>query len=91
MDEQTTDNNTSLDQLKQQVTSEIKPLISQVKDPESRVFATMDLLRDEWDDALANEAITAAKSITDPQKRLLAFQQILGEISHRQRQQNTDY
>jgi hypothetical protein len=69
--------------LKEKILAEIQPLIPQIQDPTERFHALSGILRENWSDALANDAFEAAKSIQDPEEKMRSLQSLMSELSYR--------
>jgi uncharacterized membrane protein YccC len=72
-------------ELKHQIAAEIRPLLSQVKDPQERFYTIMSLLREKWDGALASQAFDTARSIQDPEEKIRSLQSLMNEADYQDR------
>jgi acetone carboxylase gamma subunit len=70
----------NLDDLKQQIDSEIRPLINYLKSPHDRFNAYMALLQDNWSDELAFKAFQEAKVLDTPEEKVSCLQSLSSEI-----------
>lgn len=78
---------TDISAFKESVAAEIKPLLSSLQDPEDRFYAQMAILRDAWDQGLANDAFATAKQISDTGTKVQAFQSLMTEADFRENEQ----
>jgi hypothetical protein len=78
------DQTAELSAFKEAVAAEIKPLLSSLQDPEDRFYAHMAILRDAWDQKLADDAFTTAKQITDTATKVQALQTLMTEADYRE-------
>ena len=69
-----------IDDLKRQIDSEIRPLISHLQNPYDRFNAYLALLRDNWSDELAFKAFQEAKIVDNPEDKISSLQALSGEI-----------
>lgn len=56
-------------ELKDSILNEIKPLLSSVDNPVDRFYLIMTILRQGWEDKLANEAFNTAKQIDSKKEK----------------------
>lgn len=71
-------------ELKDSILNEIKPLLSSVDNPVDRFYLIMTILRQGWEDKLANEAFNTAKQIDSKKEKISALESLLSEISYKE-------
>ena len=71
-------------ELKDSILNEIKPLLSSVDNPVDRFYLIMTILRQSWEDKLANEAFNTAKQIDSKKEKISALESLLSEISYKE-------
>lgn len=71
------------DELKHKVLTALKPIASQIEDPEARSYILMDILREKWDDSVAEEIYNLADDIKQTETKARIYQNLLSEINYR--------
>ncbi len=78
----TEDTKRFLDKFRKQISEEIRPLIPLLANPEDRVSACFSLLRDDWDNSLAQMTFDEILKVEDPIVRLDLLKSLLSEVSY---------